>query len=282
MKFIAIDFETANSDRSSICQIGMAEVQGGKIVKTVSLLVNPQTHFDEMNTYIHGIDEDDVQGQPLLKEVLPKIIDLLRGEIVVSHSAFDRGAILRAANNAGIEAPDCFWLDSMRVVRRAWPDDFGRSGYGLSNVAQVLGIKFEHHDAGEDARVAAEVMMRAIEHTGIEIGDWPSHQQRALWPKNKAALPEPNQEGPFWGSVVTFTGALTLPRAEAQLAAAALGFVVGSGVTKKTTTLVVGDQDASKLAGEDKSSKHRKAEDLIRQGVKIDVLTEKDFLLMFE
>lgn len=282
MKFVAIDFETANSDRSSICQIGMAEVQDGKVVDTTTLLVDPQTHFDAMNTYVHGIEASDVQGQPLLTDVLPRIVGSLSGQIVVSHSAFDRGALLRASNNAGIEAPDCFWLDSMRVVRRAWPDEFGKSGYGLSNVAKVLGIEFEHHDAGEDARVAAEVLIRAIEHTGIALADWPSQQQKSLWPQSKADLPEPDQNGPFWGSVVVFTGALTLPRSEAQSAAAALGFVVGSGVTKKTTTLVVGDQDASKLGGEDKSSKHRKAEDLILKGVKIDVLTEGDFLMMFD
>lgn len=282
MKFVAIDFETANSDRSSICQIGMAEVQDGKVVDTTSMLVDPQTHFDAMNTYVHGIEASDVQGQPLLSDVLPQVVASLSGQIVVSHSAFDRGALLRASNNAGIEAPDCFWLDSMRVVRRAWPDEFGKSGYGLSNVAKVLGIEFEHHDAGEDARVAAEVLIRAIEHTGIALADWPSQQQKSLWPKSKADLPDPDQNGPFWGSVVVFTGALALPRSEAQSAAAALGFVVGSGVTKKTTTLVVGDQDASKLGGEDKSSKHRKAEDLILKGVKIDVLTERDFLMMFD
>lgn len=282
MKFVAIDFETANSDRSSICQIGMVEVQDGKIVDTISLLVDPQTHFDAMNIYVHGIEASDVQGQPLLSDVLPKIVASLKGQIVVSHSAFDRGALLRASSNAGIEAPDCFWLDSMRVVRRAWPDEFGKSGYGLSNVAKVLGIEFEHHDAGEDARVAAEVLIRAIEHTGIALADWPSQQRKSLWPQSKSDRSQPDQYGPFWGSVVVFTGALTLPRSEAQSAAAALGFVVGTGVTKKTTTLVVGDQDASKLGGEDKSSKHRKAEDLILKGVKIDVLTERDFLMMFD
>ena len=50
-----------------------------------------------------------------------------------------------------------------------------------------------------------------------------------------------------------------------------------AGVTKETTILVVGNQDARKLAGREKTFKHRKAEDLIGKGQAIKILTEKDF-----
>jgi len=59
--------------------------------------------------------------------------------------------------------------------------------------------------------------------------------------------------------------------------AAAIGCQVTSGITKKTTILVVGDQDIKKLAGHEKSSKHRKAEALIANGIAIRILKESDF-----
>lgn len=59
--------------------------------------------------------------------------------------------------------------------------------------------------------------------------------------------------------------------------AARLGFSVGGGVTKETTILVVGNQDVKKLVGHEKSSKHRKAEELIREGQAIRILREADF-----
>lgn len=59
--------------------------------------------------------------------------------------------------------------------------------------------------------------------------------------------------------------------------AAESGCEVGTTVTKKTTLLVVGDQDIDRLAGKDKSSKHIKAEALIAQGQKIRILGESDF-----
>jgi len=42
--------------------------------------------------------------------------------------------------------------------------------------------------------------------------------------------------------------------------------------------LVVGDQDVMKLAGHEKSAKHRKAESLIAQGEEIRILRESDFM----
>lgn len=50
-----------------------------------------------------------------------------------------------------------------------------------------------------------------------------------------------------------------------------------SGVTKKVTMLVVGTQDKEKINGYEKSSKHRKAEALIKQGMEIAILSESDF-----
>jgi DNA polymerase III subunit epsilon len=59
--------------------------------------------------------------------------------------------------------------------------------------------------------------------------------------------------------------------------AATIGCQVASVVTIKTTMLVVGDQDIKKLVGHEKSSKHRKAEELIVKGVPMRILKEGDF-----
>ena len=59
--------------------------------------------------------------------------------------------------------------------------------------------------------------------------------------------------------------------------AAQTGCIVTSGVNKKTTLLVVGDQDVVRLAGYERSSKHRRAEALIAKGQPIRILRETDF-----
>lgn len=69
-----------------------------------------------------------------------------------------------------------------------------------------------------------------------------------------------------------------MPRHEAAELASRAGCETADGVTKHTTLLVVGDQDIRMLNGHEKSSKHRKAEELIAKGKPIRILTETDFL----
>ena len=88
---------------------------------------------------------------------------------------------------------------------------------------------------------------------------------------------EGNPEGPLYGEVLVFTGALSMPRSQAADLAAVIGCQVATAVTKKTTMLVVGDQDIKRLAGHEKTSKHRKAEELIAKGISIRILKESDF-----
>jgi DNA polymerase-3 subunit epsilon len=52
-------------------------------------------------------------------------------------------------------------MDSLIVARRAWPELRGNGGHGLGNPKTYLGLNFEHHDAEEDARAAAEVVLHA-------------------------------------------------------------------------------------------------------------------------
>jgi DNA polymerase-3 subunit epsilon len=77
--------------------------------------------------------------------------------------------------------------------------------------------------------------------------------------------------------VAVFTGALSIPRHQAAELAARAGCNVESSVTKRTTLLIVGDQDLRKLSGHERSSKHRKAEQLIAKGYPIRILGESDF-----
>lgn len=88
---------------------------------------------------------------------------------------------------------------------------------------------------------------------------------------------EGNPEGVLYGQVIVFTGTIGMPRRKAEEIAAEIGCRVSSAVTKKTTLLVEGRQDAKKFAGHEKSKKRRRAEELIEQGVPIKILNEAQF-----
>ena len=147
---------------------------------------------------------------------------------------------------------------------RAWPDRYGRKGYGLKNIAANLGIEFRHHDALEDARASAEIVLRACLDTETHILGWLQKVQRLKLPSGQApsVRRKGNADGPLIGEVTVFTGALAVRRQDADDLAQDAGCTVVSSVTKKVTMLVVGTQDRVRLNGYEKSSKHRKAEAL--------------------
>jgi DNA polymerase-3 subunit epsilon len=275
--FVVIDVETANPDLASVCQVGIASFRDGSLCDSWASLVNPQDYFSDINVSIHGIEEHHIRAAPTWSQVHGRIRLLLEHQIVASHTLFDRAALLRASEKSGIEPFECRWLDTARVVRRAWPA-FSHAGYGLSNIAEFLRIPFDHHDALQDARAAGETLLRAISETGLDVESW---LVRVAQPIDLASvLPivrEGNPDGSLFGEVLVFTGTPNMPRREASDVASAAGCEVDSGVTKHTTMLVVGDQDIRMLAGHEKSTKHRKAESLIGKGQRIRILGESDW-----
>jgi DNA polymerase-3 subunit epsilon len=280
MEFVAIDVETANADMASICQIGLAKFKDGKLVKEWSSLIDPEDYFDFINIDIHGITEEDVIGAPTFSEVVGDLSCFLSGSVCVSHTHFDRVSIGRALEKYSLNPIETIWLDSARVARRTWEQCAWR-GYGLSNVCEIIGYKFKHHDALEDAKASGQVIIAAVEQTGLDIEAWLKRVHQPIDPKNSSSQSainrDGNPEGELYGEILVFTGALEISRREAADLAANIGCTVASGVTKKTTLLVVGDQDVTKLAGKTKSSKHLKAEQLIKKGQKIRIIKESDF-----
>jgi DNA polymerase-3 subunit epsilon len=254
MEFVAIDVETANADMSSICQIGLVYFKEGVLCEEWKSYVDPEDFFDGMNISIHGIDEFTVQGAPRLPEIVNILYKFLDYQITVCHTHFDR------------------------VCR----------GYGLHNICETLGYKFKHHDALEDAKAAGHIMLTAMQESSLDLKGWLKRVNQPISRRKSQAISsrksqaiklecDANPEGCLYGEVIVFTGALGLNREEAADMAAKIGCQVESGVNKKTTILVVGNQDIKKLAGHEKSSKHRKAEALILTGQKIRIIGENDF-----
>ena len=273
LSFNAVDVETANWDPSSICQIGIVQVRGGEICKEWETLINPECPFDPFNVDIHGIDESKVLESPTFVEAYNDLCTHLDVNLsAVSHMLFDRRAIQGAIEMHSLDALRLDWINSATVARWAWPDKYARKGYSLGNLAKDLGIEFDHHDALEDARTCAKIVLLACKEKGVDLS--------IAKGKNKKIPPisrKGDPSGHLTGEAVVFTGTLSVPRKVMTDYAANAGCDVATSVTKKTTILVLGIQDPKKIKGASKSSKHRKAEELIASGQDIRILIEDDF-----
>ncbi|MFG1301998.1 exonuclease domain-containing protein [Xanthobacter sp. V3C-3] len=173
-RFFALDVETANNDRGSICQIGVACVRPDNSIETWVTYVDPQVDR-WVFTYLHGINARTVLGAPTFAEALAVLRDALSGATVYQHSGFDRSAVAAACGNNGLPIPPWDWRDSVHVARTAWPELRSNGGHGLARLKQYLGLMFDHHDAGEDARAAAEVVLHAEGAQPVRAQDPASH-----------------------------------------------------------------------------------------------------------
>lgn len=282
-RFVAVDVETANSRRASICQIGLVVYEDRKVVDEWTTLVNPEDEFNAINVGIHGIARKAVASAPTLPEVMGEVRKRLDGSCVASYGDFDRSAFVQAATRYNLAALDGQWLDLQHVVKQAWPAEFTADGWALKKVCAQLGIGLSnHHDALADARAAGHVFVKAQENTNTWARDWFDMVRGEIagagdMRPQKAAAPEANPTGALAGFRIVFTGELSMPRGVAEAKAAALGLRSCSSVSKKTNIVVVGEQDLSLVGADGMSTKQRKAAQLNAAGANIRVMDGAQF-----
>ena len=89
MDFVAIDFETANSNMTSACSLGIAVVKNNCITQVKEWYIKPTPfYFNYFNTQIHGISEADVADCPAFNELWNDILPYFKGNVLVAHNSF--------------------------------------------------------------------------------------------------------------------------------------------------------------------------------------------------
>jgi DNA polymerase-3 subunit epsilon len=163
---VAIDFETANSQRSSACSLGVAVVDSGKLVERRSWLIRPQElYFEPFNTYIHGISEEDVRDELEFDGIWDEIRPYLMNNLVLAHNAsFDFSVLRHVLDDYGLEYPAFDYLCTVAISRKVWPH---LERHKLNFVAEHLDIELDHHDAEEDAVASALIGAYACQEQGV-------------------------------------------------------------------------------------------------------------------
>ncbi|MBX2965658.1 MAG: 3'-5' exonuclease [Cyclobacteriaceae bacterium] len=153
--FTAIDFETAQGYRWSICQVGLVRVVNGIITGKIDLLVQPPDNYYWKNFVdLHGISWNMTKNAPAFDEVWPVIEPYIRGQHVVAHnSAFDFSCIRQALAWYGIDEPEYTGHCTYRI--------YGKS---LSRLCEQYGIGLNHHNALSDAMACAELFLQHLKN----------------------------------------------------------------------------------------------------------------------
>lgn len=180
MSFTAIDFETANPQRASVCAVGVVKVRDGVVVDAMSTLVRPppgHEAFGDINMGVHGIRPHDVVGAPTWDRVYPAVAAFAGDDALVAHNAaFDRSVLTRASQAYGIDVPPTPWLCTRDTARSA----LDLPSYRLPDVSRALDLAAHaHHDAAADARQCALVLVALCRRLGAGAGELVRQHVRA-------------------------------------------------------------------------------------------------------
>ena len=120
MNYTVFDVETANSQRDSICAIGVIRYENNQVVYEKEILINPETEFNYFNTRIHGITEKDVVNAPTFPEVWREIGIYFTDTILVAHNAksMDLCALYRTLEKYNLPMVSNKFICTMELAKK--------------------------------------------------------------------------------------------------------------------------------------------------------------------
>lgn len=150
MKYVAIDFETANNDQISPCSVGMAKMEDGQLVDSYYSLINPpSSYFSPMNISIHGIRPEDVADAPTFDNIWPQMLLFIGDNLLIAHNApFDIGILRAMLKWYDLPIPPLRYTCTVRISRKVWPE---LPSHRLTDLSRVFGFDYQAHHALEDA-----------------------------------------------------------------------------------------------------------------------------------
>ena len=160
--FAAIDFETANYERTSVCSVGIVIVRDGMIVDSFYSLIRPEpNYYKYWCTQVHGLCYDNTKYAPVFPDVWAKIEPLIEGLPLVAHNRpFDESCLKAVFRCYQMDYPDYEFYDTLAASRRLLPD---LENHQLDTVAAACGFPMKHHHhALADAEACAHIAIKLL------------------------------------------------------------------------------------------------------------------------
>ncbi len=160
--FAAIDFETANKERTSVCSVGLVIVRNGEIVDSYYSLIQPEpNYYSYWNTQVHGLKKCDTEDAPLFPDVWKEIESRIEGLPLVAHNkSFDESCLKAVFRCYRMDYPEYNFHCTCKAAKKAFPC---APNHQLHTISELCGYHLEqHHHALADAEACAWIAMKIL------------------------------------------------------------------------------------------------------------------------
>jgi DNA polymerase III epsilon subunit family exonuclease len=171
-RFIAFDIETTggNPEKNGITEIFALRYEQGRVVDTFYSMVNPKVSIPPIVRRMTGITNRMVKDAPEIAEVMPKLLDFIGQDVLVSHNTIGDMKFLRyfSAQVTGSMLAN-YYLCTHLLVEKLVSDAPDKS---LKGLAQYFSLPADQqlHRAEADAYLTLElfkVLLERLTEKGI-------------------------------------------------------------------------------------------------------------------
>ncbi|HDR46446.1 MAG TPA: 3'-5' exonuclease [Geoalkalibacter subterraneus] len=165
---VVLDLETTGTSPQydRIIEIGLSEIEQGRVVEEWSSLVNPEVRLSPFIIQYTGISDAQVTKAPTFAALAEDLFERLRGKVLIAHNArFDYGFLKNEFTRVGLiyQEPT---LCTLKLSRRLYPQ-YRR--HGLDALIERHGLRVEaRHRALGDVRMTWEFVCKALEENPPE------------------------------------------------------------------------------------------------------------------
>lgn len=284
--YTIIDLETTGLSPlyDSIIEFGAIKVKNNKIIDTYQQLINPGFEISDFITDLTGITNDMLKDKPLIENVIYNIIEYIGDDIVVGHNVnFDVNFLY---DNLMLICEKEFsnsYIDTMRFSRKLHKE---LKHHRLSDMIDFYNIQAsDAHRALADCYSTFELFNQLKIDAIKEYGNLESFSDSFKKKSTSDRLKKIESTNtvfdtshPLFDKLCVFTGTLEkMKRADAAQIVVDFGGQVSNGITKKTNYLILGNNDYCSSIKDGKSSKQKKAEELIHKGCDLKIISEDVF-----
>ena len=168
-EIVVFDLETTGLDPKTceIIEIAAAVVQNGEVKERYHTYVKPSVAIPYKITELTGITNQTVAGADSLEKKFQGFLDFCGDRPLCAHNAdFDISFLVAACNKLGIKKDFCS-IDTVEMARALMPN---LPKHRLNNIADALGLKFNHHRASDDCDVLAVIFNNFVQRLITEKG----------------------------------------------------------------------------------------------------------------